>query len=203
MWLCGMVACGDFSLFRPSHLFKKLKNPFSEGGHTSIGTWFLCVIRICNEIKQIHLYWFLYIWVVDVGCIKTWIKFLVCNQYQKSMVLTVHGPCIHGSPSICIGNVFFVVSITSLHCANRRPDARSPVFTSPNWRQFFNPITSIRLSPMSVIWGIFIIYYDHFYLFFLLHDGNYMSGWKVLTLNGNRKINRIKASCWQLFIWTF
>lgn len=32
------------------------------------------------------------------------------------------GACIHGSPSICIGKVFFVLSIISLHCAKRRPD---------------------------------------------------------------------------------
>ncbi len=65
--------------------------------------------------------------------------------------LTVHGPCIQGSPSICMGNVFFVVMITSLHCANLLPDERSPVLTWPMCRQFSNPITSIRLSPKSVI----------------------------------------------------
>lgn len=68
---------------------------------------------------------------------------------RVSVLLTVHAPCIHGSPSICMGNVFFVVIMTSEHCANRRPDARKPVRTCPMCKQFSKPITSNRLSPIS------------------------------------------------------
>jgi hypothetical protein len=65
--------------------------------------------------------------------------------------LTVLGPCIQGSPSICMGNVFLVVMMTSLHWAKRRPDARRPVRTWPMCRQFSRPITSMRRSPKSEI----------------------------------------------------
>lgn len=88
-------------------------------------------------------------WLVSVSMI-CWHVFrasgvMLCGR------LTVHGPCIHGSPSICIGKVFFVVSTTSLHWANLRPEALSPVLTWPMCRQFSNPITSIRRSPKSEI----------------------------------------------------
>lgn len=56
---------------------------------------------------------------------------LKSKKKKKLCTLTVHGPCIQGSPSICIGKVFFVVIITSLHCANLLPDDRSPVLTCP------------------------------------------------------------------------
>ena len=72
----------------------------------------------------------------------------IFKTFEKK--LTVHGPCIHGSPSICIGNLLVVVMVTLLHCANRLPDSRSPVLTWPMCRQLSNPMTSIRLSPISV-----------------------------------------------------
>lgn len=73
-----------------------------------------------------------------------------------------------------MGKVFLVVKITSLHCAKRRTESNnmkivsrsfpgrifiqlpkrraeafSPVLTCPMCRQFSNPITSIRWSPIS------------------------------------------------------
>ena len=63
---------------------------------------------------------------------------------------TVQGDCIHGSPSTCIGKRFRVRMTMLEHCASRLPEARSPVFTCPMWRQFSNPITSINPSPISV-----------------------------------------------------
>lgn len=75
-----------------------------------------------------------------------------------------------------MGKVFLVVKITSLHCAvgrtesnnmkivsrsfpgrifiqlpKRRAEAFSPVLTCPMCRQFSNPITSIRWSPISEV----------------------------------------------------
>jgi len=67
--------------------------------------------------------------------------------------LTVHGGCIHGSPSICMGNVFLVLIATDEHCARRRPEALSPVRTCPMCRQFSSPMTSMRWSPMSTKHG--------------------------------------------------
>lgn len=69
--------------------------------------------------------------------------------YIDSEIPTEQAPCIQGSPSICIGNVFLVFITTSLHCANLRPDALRPVLTWPMCRQFSRPITSMRWSPIS------------------------------------------------------
>jgi hypothetical protein len=71
----------------------------------------------------------------------------------KINFLTVQGGCIHGSPSICMGNVFLVLITTDEHCARRRPEALSPVRTFPMCRQFSSPMTSIRRSPMSTKHG--------------------------------------------------
>lgn len=69
--------------------------------------------------------------------------------YFKASFCTVHGGCIHGSPSICMGNLFLVLITTDEHCARRRPEALSPVLTCPMCRQFSSPMTSMRRSPMS------------------------------------------------------
>lgn len=68
---------------------------------------------------------------------------------QWEYLLTVVAGCIHGSPSICIGKVFFVFIEMEEHCAKRLPLALNPVLTCPICRQFSNPITSIRPSPIS------------------------------------------------------
>lgn len=68
---------------------------------------------------------------------------------MNDFLVTVQGICIQGSPSICIGNVFLVFIIISLHWAKRRPEALKPVRTWPICRQFSKPITSINRSPIS------------------------------------------------------
>lgn len=71
--------------------------------------------------------------------------------------LTVHGPCIQGSPSICMGNRLLVIMVTLLHWASLLPECRRPVFTWPMCKQFSKPITSMRLSPMSAKEWVVII----------------------------------------------
>lgn len=93
--------------------------------------------------RSVHRFW----WLVQTRL--SWI--LIIQVWCKWIyLLTVHGICIQGSPSICMGNVFLVLMMTSLHWANRRPEARRPVRTWPMCRQFSRPITSIRRSPKSI-----------------------------------------------------
>lgn len=75
--------------------------------------------------------------------------FLQFEFFTLLFQLTVQGPCIQGSPSICMGNRLLVMMVTLLHWASLLPECRSPVFTCPICKQFSRPITSIRLSPMS------------------------------------------------------
>lgn len=42
------------------------------------------------------------------------------SRWLKLSLLTIEGACIQGSPSICMGKVFLVSRITSLHCAIER-----------------------------------------------------------------------------------
>ena len=69
---------------------------------------------------------------------------------KLNYVLTVPGGCSQGSPSTCIGNRFFTLTITWLHCANLFPEDLKPVRTWPMCKQFSKPTTSINLSPISV-----------------------------------------------------
>lgn len=92
--------------------------------------------------------------VVAMGLMMIWIRRKRTNIVTKMnkddfMFCTVHGGCIHGSPSICMGNLFLVLITTDEHCASRRPEALSPVLTCPMCRQFSSPMTSMRRSPMS------------------------------------------------------
>lgn len=47
------------------------------------------------------------------------------------VILIVHGVCIHGSPSICIGSDLLVLISTEEHWASRRPALFSPVYIWP------------------------------------------------------------------------
>lgn len=118
------------------HSMLKKPRPFSERGAISIGTWFLWVTLICRGR--------------DKKTRRIYIRYNIRIEYKIfNLELTVQGICIQGSPSICMGNVFLVLMMTSLHCAKRRPEARSPVRTCPMCRQFSRPMTSMRRSPKS------------------------------------------------------
>lgn len=83
-------------------LFHLKKPDGLAGGPINIQAWFLCVIWIC-KLKKIY---------IKSGISGMWLHYIkqpLC--FCACAVFTVQGGCIHGSPSICIGNAFFVLRV--------------------------------------------------------------------------------------------
>lgn len=65
------------------------------------------------------------------------------------IIFIVHGVCIHGSPSICIGRDLLVLITTEEHWASRRPALFKPVYICPISMAPSKPTTSSSWSLRS------------------------------------------------------